>query len=168
MTSLGLKSLWARKVRALTTTFAVVLGVAFMAGSYVLTDTIFAAFDQIFGESVKGTSVVVSSKNLVKQQGGETPTIEESLLAPIKRTPGVRLASGAIFTQGGFFDDKGDEVGAKLDFKAISSVLPGSLESLDYEQGHPPRGPTEVSLGESAAREAGLGIGDTLEIVGRI
>jgi len=45
LTSLALKSLWARKVRALTTTFAVVIGVAFMAGSYVLTDTIFAAFD---------------------------------------------------------------------------------------------------------------------------
>ena len=37
MTSLGLKSLWARKIRALTTTFAVVIGVAFVAGSYILT-----------------------------------------------------------------------------------------------------------------------------------
>lgn len=139
-----------------------------MAGSYVLTDTIFAAFDEIFGEANEGTSVVVSSKNLVKQQAGEVPTIEESLLATIKQTPGVRLASGAIFTPGGFFDEQGEEVGSKFDFKAISSVLPGSLESLDYVDGHPPRGPTEASLGESAAKEAGLEIGDTLQIVGRI
>ena len=168
MTSLALKSLWARKVRALTTTFAVVLGVAFMAGSYVLTDTIFAAFDEIFGEVNKGTSVVVSSKNLVKQQSGETPTIEESLLEPIKNTAGVRLASGAIFTAGGFFDEEGDEVGAKFSPKFISSVLPGPLEGLDYVEGHKPRGPSEVSLDESAAREAGLELGDTLQIVGRV
>ncbi len=168
MTSLALKSLWARKVRALTTTFAVVIGVAFMAGSYVLTDTIFAAFDEIFGESQGETSVVVSSKNLVKQQGGETPTIEESLLKPIERTPGVKIASGAIFTAGGFFDEEGDEVGSKLSPKFISSALPGPLEGLEYAQGHEPRGPGEVSLDEKSANEAGLELGDTLQVVGRI
>ena len=70
MTSLALKSLWARKARALSTTVAVVIGVAFMAGSYVLTDTIFAAFDDIFSESLKGTSVVVTAKNPVEQENG--------------------------------------------------------------------------------------------------
>ncbi len=66
MTSLALKSLWARKVRALRTTFAVILGVAFVAGSFILTDTIFAAFDEIFEESLSGTSVVVSAENPVE------------------------------------------------------------------------------------------------------
>ena len=75
-----------------------------MAGSYVLTDTIFAAFDDIFSESLKGTSVVVTAKNPVEQENGEVPTISASLLPRIQRTPGVRLASGAIFTPGGFFD----------------------------------------------------------------
>ena len=168
MTSLALKSLWARKVRALTTVLAVVIGVAFMAGSYVLTDTIFAAFDEIFGEASAETSVVVSSKNLVKQQSGEVPTIEESLLAKIERTPGVKEAAGTIFTPGGLFDEAGEEVGSKFDFKVISSVLPPGLESLEYVEGHPPRGPTEASLGQSAAEESGLELGDTLQIVGRI
>ena len=55
MPGLALKSLWARKVRALSTSLAVVIGVAFVVGSYILTDTIFAAFDEIFDESLKGT-----------------------------------------------------------------------------------------------------------------
>jgi putative ABC transport system permease protein len=59
LTRLSIKSLWARKVRAFATSLAVILGVAFIAGSYVLTDTIFAAFDEIFSESLQGTSVVV-------------------------------------------------------------------------------------------------------------
>lgn len=168
MTSLSLKSLWARKVRAALTTFAVFLGVAFMAGSYVLTDTIFAAFDEIFDESLKGTSVVVTSENLVKQESGETPTISASLLPKVERVPGVRLAAGAIFTVGGFFDEEGDAIGAKFAPKFISSTMPGPLESLDYVRGHPPRGPTEASLDEAAAKEAGLEVGDEIEIVGRV
>ena len=168
MTSLALKSLWARKVRALTTTFAVVIGVAFMAGSYVFTDTIFAAFDEIFSESLKGTSVVVSSENLVKQQSGEVPTISAELLPRIQRTPGVRVASGTIFTPGGFFDEKGDAIGAKFSPKFISSTLPPGLESLTYVEGDPPSGRREASLDEAAADEAGLKIGDELTIVGRI
>ncbi len=168
MTSLALKSLWARKVRALTTTFAVVLGVAFMAGSYVLTDTIFAAFDEIFEESNKGVSVVVTSQNLVKQETGEVPTIGASLLPKVQRTPGVKEAAGAIFTPGGFFDSKGDAIGAKFAPKFISSTMPPALESLDYVEGHQPRKPGEASLDEAAASDAGLELGDTITIVGRI
>jgi putative ABC transport system permease protein len=88
--SLSLRELWARKVRALATTFAVVLGVAFVAGSYVLTDTIFAAFDEIFSESLSGTSVVITAQNPVKQDSGEVPTISASLLPRVKQTPGVK------------------------------------------------------------------------------
>lgn len=167
MISLSLKSLWARKARALATTFAVVLGVAFVAGSYVLTDTIFAAFDEIFGESLKGTSVVVSAENPVKQENGETPTIDASLLPRVQRTPGVRLAAGAIFTPGGFFDSEGNKIGTKFAPKFISSTLPDGLESLTYVEGHPPRGPTEASLSEAAADSAGMSPGDTIKIIGQ-
>lgn len=168
MTRLAFKSLWARKARALATTFAVVIGVAFMAGSYVLTDTIFAAFDEIFSDAQSGTAVVVTSENLVKQESGEVPTISAALLPRIERVPGVRRAAGSIFTPGGFFDVDGEPIGAKFAPKFISSVLPGKLESLDYVRGHRPRGPGEASLDEGAMEESGLRLGDKLRIVGRI
>jgi putative ABC transport system permease protein len=168
VTGLALKSLWARKVRALTTTFAVVIGVAFMAGSYVLTDTIFAAFDEIFAESNKGVSVVVTAKNLVKQESGETPTFSASLLKRADRTPGVGVAAGAIFTTGGFFDSKGDAIGSKFAPKFISSTLPAPLESLNYVDGHAPRGRTEASIDKAAAEDANLKLGERIVLVGRI
>jgi putative ABC transport system permease protein len=168
LTSLALKSLWARKVRALTTTFAVVIGVAFMAGSYILTDTIFAAFDEIFTESNKGVSVVVTAENLVKQESGETPTFSAALLKPAKETPGVGVAAGAIFTVGGFFDSEGEAIGSKFAPKFISSILPPPLESLSYVEGHQPRGPREASLDRAAAEDAGLKLGDRIELVGRV
>ncbi|HEU4707433.1 MAG TPA: FtsX-like permease family protein [Solirubrobacterales bacterium] len=167
MTSLALKSLWARKVRALTTTFAVVLGVAFVAGSYVLTDTIFAAFDEIFNESLSGTSVVITAQNPVKQQNGETPTISASLLPTVQRTRGVRLAAGAIFTPGAFFDAKGEKIGNKFAPKFISSRLPDGLESLNYVEGHKPRGPREASIDRAAAENSDLHLGETIELIGQ-
>jgi putative ABC transport system permease protein len=167
VTGLAAKSLWARKARALATTFAVVIGVAFVAGSYVLTDTIFAAFDEIFNDSLKGTSVVVSAENPVEQENGEIPTVDASLLPKVKRVPGVLLAAGAIFTPGGFFDSEGEKIGNKFAPKFISSRLPDGLESLTYVDGRPPRGPTEASLDRSAAEESGIELGERIRLIGQ-
>src|ERR1700754_4496960 len=103
MTRLAIKSLWARRVRAGATSLAVILGVAFIAGSYVLTDTIFAAFDEIFSETLKGTAVVITAENPVKQEGDEVPTIPTSYLPKVRKVAGGKEAAGAIFTPGGFF-----------------------------------------------------------------
>ncbi len=167
MTSLGLKSLWARKVRALLTTFAVFLGVAFVAGSFVLTDTIFAAFDEIFSESLKGTSVVVTAENPVKQESGETPSISASLLPAVESTPGVKEAAGAIFSFGAFFNAKNEKIGNKFAPKFISSVLPEGLRSTTYVDGHVPRGPREASIDKAAADDADLELGDTIKLIGQ-
>ena len=154
MTRLAIKSLWARKVRAFATSLAVILGVAFIAGSYVLTDTIFAAFDEIFSESLQGTSVVVTAQNPVKQEGGEVPTVPDSYLPKVEGVAGVKEAAGAIFTPGGFFDAENKAIGTKFAPKFISSTLPKGLESLTYVDGHKPRGPER-----SLARQVGGRIG---------
>jgi putative ABC transport system permease protein len=164
VTGLALKSLWARRVRALTTTLAVVIGVAFVAGTYILTDTTFAAFDEIFSDSLKGTDVVITARDEVEQESGEVPSFSAALLPKVKQVPGVRLAAGAIFTPGGFFDSEGEAIGSKFAPKFISSRQPDGLESLTYLEGRPPRGPSEASLDESAANEAGLEIGDRIEL----
>lgn len=151
----------------MTTAFAVVIGVAFIAGSYILSDTIFAAFDEIFSESLSGTSVVVSAENSVEQDNNEVPPISASLLPRIQQTPGVKLAAGAIFTPGGFFDSEGNKIGSKFAPKFISSTLPGGLESLNYVEGHSPRGPTEASIDKAAAETSGLQLGEEIELIGQ-
>jgi len=166
VTKLAIKSLWARKVRAFATSLAVVLGVAFIAGSYVLTDTTFAAFEEIFNESLKGTAVVVTAQNPVEQEGGEVATVSAADLPKVQRVAGVKEAAGAIFTPGGFFDAENQAIGTKFAPKFISSTLPKELESLTYVTGHKPRGPDEASIDKAAAESAGLELGDTLKIVG--
>jgi putative ABC transport system permease protein len=149
----------------LLTSFAVFLGVAFVAGSFVLTDTIFAAFDEIFEESLKGTSVVITAENPVEQESGEIPTVSTSLLPKVVRTPGVKEAAGAIFTPGAFFNAENEKIGNKFSPKFISSTLPGQLESLNYLEGHAPRGPTEASIDKAAAEDADLKLGDKIKLI---
>ncbi|MGC1851297.1 MAG: FtsX-like permease family protein, partial [Solirubrobacterales bacterium] len=164
MTGLALKSLWARRIRALTTILAVVIGVAFVAGTYILTDTTFAAFDEIFEDSLSKTDVVITAKEEVRQETGEVPSFKAAVLPKVKRVEGVRLATGQIFTPGAFFDAENEEIGSQFAPKFITSVLPEELETQTYVEGRPPRDAREVSLDEGAAEEAGLGIGDRLKL----
>ena len=65
MIRVALKGLLGRKLRAILTGFAIVLGVAMVSGSFVLTDTIDKSFDAIFSESYEDSDVVISSKEAI-------------------------------------------------------------------------------------------------------
>jgi putative ABC transport system permease protein len=164
VTGLALKSLWARKVRALITTLAVVIGVAFVAGTYILTDTTFAAFDEIFADSLSKTDVVITARDEVEQESGEVPSFSASVLPVVKRVPGVRVAAGIVNSVGGFFDSEGKAIGSKFAPKFIGSNRPLALESLNYVEGHKPRNASQTSIDEGAADESGLEIGDTIKL----
>ena len=74
MSRLALRGLAARKLRTSLTIVAVLLGVTMIAGTFVLTDTIQKAFDDIFSAQTKGADVVVSAQSL--REDGTTATFE--------------------------------------------------------------------------------------------
>ena len=165
MVSVAIKSLWARKLRALGTTVAVFVGVSLIAGTYVITDTINKAFDQIFSDSLKGTSVVITNKQPVTQQTNTSTSFPGGVLKKVQAVPGVTLAAGTVFTGGGIFNgDK--EVGTQFAPKFISAVLPPQIESLKTVEGHRPTNAHEATLDKAAADDAGLSIGDPIRIAG--
>jgi len=164
VTGLALKSLWARRIRALTTILAVTIGVAFVAGTYILTDTTFSAFDEIFEDSLAKTDVVITAKEEVRQETGETPSFAASVLPEVKRLDGVRVAAGQIFTAGAIFDAENEQVGSKFAPKFIASDLPESLETQTYVKGREPGSAKQAALDEGAAKEAGLEVGDQLKL----
>jgi putative ABC transport system permease protein len=165
VTSVAIKSLWARKLRALGTTVAVFVGVSLIAGTYVITDTINKAFDEIFSDSLKGTAVVITPQQPVTQETNTSTSLPADVLKQVRSVPGVTLASGAIFTGGGIF--KGDEqVGSQFAPKFISSVLPPQIETLKTVQGHPPTNASEATLDKAAADDAGLSVGDPIRLAG--
>ena len=80
MISVALKGLAKRKLRALLTALAIVLGVAMVSGTYVLTDTIKSAFDQIFAGSYKNTAAVITGKSTVSFAQSGSPTVPTAVL----------------------------------------------------------------------------------------
>jgi putative ABC transport system permease protein len=78
------------------TGLAIVLGVAMMSGSFVVTDTITKAFDSIFTSSYRHTDAVVSGRKLVDYSNSGNATVSKSLLVRIRALPEVSAAAGAI------------------------------------------------------------------------
>ena len=118
MTAVALKGLAARRLRAVLTAIAIVLGVAMVSGSFVLTDTISKAFDSIFASSYSNTDAVVSGRKLVDYSNSGNATIPVSVLQRIRSNPDVEAAAGSII------DLNGDSTHANLldrDGKAIQS-----------------------------------------------
>ena len=99
MAALVVRGLAARKMRAALTAIAVLLGVAMIAGSYVLTDTINTSFDKIFAQGEAKVDVEVTPHEIVKQEQSQPPAFPQSYLERVKRVPGANIVAGGIFDQ---------------------------------------------------------------------
>ena len=104
MSKATVQGLMGRKLRTALTALAVVLGVAMVSGTFVLTDTMRKAFDSLFEGSYAGTSAVISGKEVVKGAASGNATVPESLLPKVSELAGVEAASGAIFDVSGTTD----------------------------------------------------------------
>ena len=97
MFNLTRKGLWAHKVRFMLTGLAVVLGVAFMAGTMILTDTMGKTFDGLFATSNEGIDVVVHRTSSIETDMVEVhERVDASVLDEIRAVDGVDAAAGSI------------------------------------------------------------------------
>ena len=99
MIRFAVKGLAGRKLRTALTAIAIVLGVAMVSGTYVLTDSISSAFDAIFSQQYTNTDAVITGKAAfdLGQSGTTTaPPFAESVLAEVKALPDVRAALGGV------------------------------------------------------------------------
>jgi putative ABC transport system permease protein len=102
MLRVALKGLASRKLRSALTAMAIVLGVALVCGTYVLTDSITGAFNSIFQTVYRGTDATVTGRNAIDANANNsndespTPSFSESVLARVKRLPDVRDTLGGV------------------------------------------------------------------------
>ena len=94
-----IKGLLAHKLRLVLTGLAIVLGVSFVAGTYILTDTINRTFDELFAVVNKGVAVSVQGvpkfeANSFGQDAGQPERVPASLVDEIKAVPGVADGGG--------------------------------------------------------------------------
>src|SRR5919106_5634474 len=169
MTRFSLRGLLSRKLRTALTALAIVLGVAMISGTYVLTDSIDAAFDKIFTEIRAGSDAVISGKSafdISEGSGVAEPTFDESLLPRVQVLPGVAEAEGSVDSdQAQLIDDEGDAIvygGApNLGFSIADPESP--FNPLTRVGGEWP-GPDEVVVDKETASKEDLEVGDTIGI----
>ena len=166
MTKVALRGIGARKLRAFTTWLAIFLGVALVAGTYVLTDTINKSFSDIFSESLKGTDVAITTRQDIQSDETEPPAFPASLIKRVRQVDGVQAAAGSVFATGRFVDTKGDPIGNSFAPNFISSLLPPRFETLDYVEGRKPRTADEVSIDTQTADTGDLRVGGKLRLAG--
>ena len=168
MIRFALKGILGRKLRTALTAIAVVLGVAMVSGTYVLTDSIDKAFNAIFTEVYRGTDATITPKSAFDIEDGSGSTeapFDESLLARVKGLPGVANAIGGVSSENAQLI-KGDKAivfgGApNLGF----SVDPSKPEfnSLTLKEGAWPKG-DQVVIDVSTADKKHLKVGDDIGV----
>jgi putative ABC transport system permease protein len=170
MTRVALRGLAGRKLRSLLTAIAIVLGVAMVSGTYVLTDTIDRAFNTIFAESYAGTDAVVSGDSDISFQGtsAETPPISDDLLARVRATDGVEAAVGSIIdeTSTKIVGRDGDAIdtGGAPTFGFGLDASQARFNPLQLNEGHWPTGPNEVVIDAGTADDEDFAVGDRVQI----
>jgi putative ABC transport system permease protein len=167
MFSLVLRGFVQRKMRVALTAIAIVLGVALMAGTYILTDTINKSFASIFQTASKGHDVVVTpSEGLGRNVRAQTSPVTQSMLATVQSTSGVAEAAGSIFTPGTFLDTHRKRLTNGFAPAFIASTVPARFESFKPVRGGFPATASQVAIDEATAERSGLKLGQQMIVAG--
>ena len=163
------KSLMGRKLRLLMSTFAIVLGVAFVAGSLIFTDTLSRSFDAIFASSV-GDVVVRPTGTTSDDGAATTKSLPASLVDDLAQVDGAARADGNVSSFSTFVvGENGKVIGGQgapgIGLNWNDAPAAHGLEGLTITEGHEPTGKNEVALDEGTAERAGYEVGDTVHLV---
>jgi len=161
MRKVGLRNLRAHKVRLALTVVSVLLGTAFVAGSFVFTDTLKRSFDTIFSSSDKGIDARVQPKH---DYGRGVPI---DVAAAVAKVPGVRAVEPSIDGDLVLVDSAGKKVstggapsvGSDWNARARVHDAPKLLS------GQAPRRAGEIAVNDGAAKKYHLTVGESVKVV---
>ncbi len=167
MLRLVLRGFAQRKLRVALTAISIVLGVALMAGTYILTDTINNSFAAIFQTASEGHDVVVSpAETLGREVRSQTSPVTQQMVEEVRHTPGVAEAAGSIFSQGTFLDTRRKRLTSGFAPAFIASTVPARFESFKPVKGRFPGTSREVAIDEATSDRSGLGLGRQMIVAG--
>ena len=173
-----IRGISARKVRLALTALAVVLGVAFVSGTYVLTDTLRGSFDLVFSETLSGVDVVVHAPSAdaeVEVFGGgllgtsTSSRLPDSVVDEVRAVDGVAAAEGLVQGFAQFVDHDGDAIhngiAPTLGLSWLASDGVGPTQLVDDGRSRPPRRDGQVAMDAGTAREHGFEVGDRVDVL---
>ena len=169
MWKVSLRNLVARKVRLALSAFAIVLGVAFVAGSFIFTDSLGGAFDGIVKGTTADVEVMPQGAGEVDSFGTDARTLPAALVDELDRLPEAAAAAGTDQVQGVFVIGADGELvggngppGLALNYNETTAITGDRI--LTLAAGELPTGPGEVALDVDTADKAGYDIGDEVTL----
>lgn len=169
MFRLALRSMLSKKRRLIATSLSVMLGVAFLAGTFVFTDTIRRTFDDLFEGIYAETDTVVRADTSIDSEMGPSQRgrIPESMIATIEGVDGVADAQGYVTAFAQIVDADGDAIGNPGQGAPTfgMSYEPGPLSPWSPTEGSRTPGPGEMLVDQRSAEVGDLAIGDTVSLV---
>ncbi|WP_232680609.1 ABC transporter permease, partial [Nocardioides sp. R-C-SC26] len=168
MVGVALAGLRERKLRLLMSATSIVLGVAFVVGTLIFSDTLNRSFTALFDATVGDVVVERDGSSITGASAQEA--VPERLVARLAELPGAARADGQIGVNGVYV--------IKPDGKPLGGFGPPAIggnwsdapaandvEGLAIIEGREPDGPGEIVLEESTAERAGYEVGDTVPLV---
>lgn len=168
MFQLTIKELAARKLRLLSTAFAVLLGVAFMAGTLVFTETVGATFDSALAEADQGVDTYVRMPSEIDLGYGEPgPRLEADLADTVASVDGVDQVALRINGYAQLVGPDDQPVGDVSKSPAFGTNWIGDDDLNPYQlvSGDAPRGDDEIVIDKASADEAGYEPGDVATVL---
>ncbi len=163
MRTVALRNLAAHKVRLALTLLSVVLGTAFIAGSFVFTDTLQRTFDGIFADEAAGVDVRLSPEER------QSPGIPQDVADDVAAMDGVRTVAPGIEGSVVLLDPAGKKAvqtgGAPSYGLAYLPPERSVAEPSPFVAGVPPAEPGQIALNTGAAERAGLAVGDRTKVL---
>src|SRR6476620_2009539 len=156
MFKLARKSTMAHKRRLIGTALSVIIGIAFLAGTFVFTDTIKRTFDNLFANVFKNTDVYVRSNQKIEQDFGPTfrPRIPETIVAQVAAVPGITEAEGSVQGFARIIGTNGKPIGQDNGAPNFGGTITGGqLSPWRLHDGKLPSGPNEVVLDRKSFKD---------------
>jgi putative ABC transport system permease protein len=164
-----LKSLLARKLRLILSGLAVVLGVMFVAGAFVVTDTLSRSFDSVFASAYSTTDVGVTAKPKVEVaefEGEQVATpLPASAVKQISGVPGVKNATGLVEADGARVIGSDGKVLTSMGPPRLGVAWSGADALIDLREGRGPTGADEIAVNAAVAKAAGIKVGDRVGVL---
>lgn len=164
---LTFRGVLARKFRILLTILAVVSGVAFVSGAFILTDSVKKSINDLFAVLSEGIDLEVRSVVAFGDPArADRDPIPGSLVDTIAAVDGVRLAEGNLLRAATVIKSDGEPLATSGPSFGIAWVGPDGLDGRTLIEGRAGTTDGEVTLDKSSARRAGHEVGDVITIVG--
>ncbi len=167
MWRITVKGILAHKMRLALTAIAIILGVTFVSGTYILNDTLHSTFASIFSNVYQGFDFQVRGVAQLNDAGGAVRNpIPESLLPKIKKVPGVKYASGSVIGYAQFVSHKGKAISnSGAPTIGVSLALNSHISYLHVAEGRMPTTSNDVVMDAATAQKYHFKVGQQVRIL---